>query len=86
LVGKYEIGMTTEMVRDALMNQRTSKSGAVALFPFYKKSESASSETWRFDWNLLYAKTNITPQQMAATGVDCPILMFKNGKLTDIIR
>ena len=85
MAGKYEIGMTTEMVRDALGNQRLRNNQTMDMTPFYKKSESASSETWSFDWNLALSY-GLTVQIVKASGADCPTLVFKNGKLTNIIR
>lgn len=85
LAGKYEIGMTTEMVRDALQHQIMSNNQTVDLIPFYKKSESTSSETWSFDWTLANSY-GLTVQSLKLSGIDCPILMFSKGKLTSIIR
>lgn len=86
MAGKYEIDMTTEMVKDAINEQMLSFGKKVMLYEFYKKSVSASSETWRFDWELFYNTYLITPKRMAEIGIDCPSLVFKNGKLTNIIR
>ena len=85
MAGKYEIGMTTAMVQDALRNQRLSNNQTIDMMPFYKKSESASSETWSFDWNLALSY-GLTVQKVKASGADCPTLVFKNGKLTNIYR
>jgi hypothetical protein len=79
VAGKYEIGMSKEMVEEALRHQE------IPILSFYKKSVSASSETWSIDWSLARAH-GITSQSLALAGVDYPMLVFRNGKLTDIIR
>jgi len=79
MAGKYEIGMSKEMVETALRHQK------ISIVPFYKKSVSASGETWSFDWSLVRAY-GITSQSLALAGVDYPTLVFRNGKLTAIIR
>lgn len=85
VAGKYEIGMTTEMVKNALKNQRLSNNQSIDMTPFYKKSESASSETWSIDWSLIRAY-GLNSQSLKLAGADYPMLVFRNGKLTDIIR
>ena len=79
MAGKYEIGMSKEMVEVAFKNQK------ISILSFYKKSISASSETWSFDWSLARAY-GMTSQSLALAGVDYPTLVSRNGKLTDIIR
>lgn len=85
MAGKYEIGMTTEMVRDALQHQVMSNDQTINLTLFYQRSESTSSETWSFDWALARSY-GLTDQTLKLSGIDCPILMFTKGRLTSIIK
>jgi hypothetical protein len=79
VAGKYEIGMSKEMVEEALRHQK------IPILSFYKKSLSVSIETWSIDWSLAHTY-GVTSQSLKLAGGDYPMLVFENGKLTKIIR
>jgi len=75
MAGKYEIGMSKAVVEEIL---------GVNKF-YYKESIIGKSVFWDFDYNAeaLRAFTFEVKQNLKAK---CPTLVFKDGKLTDIIR
>lgn len=75
--GKYEIGMSKEVVYEILSNNR-----GLDMRPYYEKSESSSSETWSLKWGVDSFDITIMDMQ----GIDRPTLIIRNGKLTNIIR
>lgn len=75
--GKYEIGMSKEVVYEILRNNR-----GLDMRPYYEKSKSSSTETWSLKWGI--DSFAITIMDMA--GIDRPTLIIRNDKLTNIIR
>lgn len=78
MAGEYEIGMSKAIVEEIMW-----VNGSNPLY--YKKSISASTELWQFDYNCeaLQFFDLKTKNMMKAK---CPTFTFRGGKLTEIIR